>query len=712
MVAHGLLLTLAAGCTLNPGSVQTESRGATGAGRTGASAGGAAQSGAAQPATEQRPSNVTGGAQATAGGHRAGDGHDHGSAAEGVPHGLSHRGEFTAIQALKGVTPVAVTAAAGLSATIDGLEVVIPPNALTGDAQLRLRRADNSERPVLPTKIPGISFWVDLGGAQIGVDQAIKITGPVEAKFIDALKAKDPAFDPNNYNLKQVEGKWMLTMSLDGPQTSDAPPTTKLNAPFFTTVERSDVTSFPVTWFSPEGPLANTGYSLMGAEGQDHLDGFQTFEDLRISSIQEWLTDEEAAQERFKPLDLTRIKTKDANGNPIELDAGSIDPATGRWRVATGTRSFNPVTHQQNCDFADAGCPDSGAVAKALTMFNHVVTTRFPSDMTYPANLVDESGQPDPRAGQPHPAAGKQKRPPADLLAVVDNYRKIGSSCDTSKLQKVWAKAVWKSDVKDVHLQPAVSSGSTALGPFIDFKGLEGQAGGEVTVGGRIRPVDSRGMAFEWLKSIYNITGYYNEPRNKPAGLIVGFKNVGVLPDGDNQANPIIAYIPRYSPKVQVQLWGTDVTFKTNDQVTMRFKIDDGPEQTAREIIPANENVASALPGEKIPQLVAGGRATTFTHRGESFTVGGEGYALPFEFYAKLQDAFAYPAGKDPARKLAITSVVVKRLNAKGEVELVSMAPHPDSLADARWVPGTPSAGVWLNSRSTCKIRMVNTEAK
>ena len=88
------------------------------------------------------------------------------------------------------------------------------------------------------------------------------------------------------------------------------------------------------------------------------------------------------------------------------------------------------------------------------------------------------------------------------------------------------------------------------------------------------------------------------------------------------------------------------------------------------------------------------------------------GWAQPFEFYAKLDGAFNQPAGRDPARKLTITSVRIKRLNRNGEVEMAPMMAHPESLADAKWVPGTPSAGVWLNSRSACKIRMVNTEVK
>lgn len=622
--------------------------------------------------------------------------------------------------ALRNVTPIQVSKTVGLTTTVDGMNIVIPPNALTEDAQLRIRRIDNSDRPILPRKIPGMSFWMELGGAQVAVDQAIRVTGPVEDKFIKELKKRDPGFDPNNYNLSQENGKWMLTMAIAGPQTSDAPPVMEKKAPLFTTIERADTTSFPISWFSPAGPLSNTGeallpagYALQGAEGEDHLDGFQTFEDLRIDSIQEYLSDEESTQERFQPLDLTKIKTKDANGREIEMDAGSIDPSTGRWRVATGTRSFNPVTHQQNCDFADAGCPDSGAIAKSLAMFNHVVTTRFPSDYSYPSNLITSDGQPDPNAGKLHPAAGKIKRPPADLLAVVDNYRKIGSACDTSKLQKVWAKAVWKSDVASINGQPAVGTRDASKGPFIDFKGLEGQAGGEVTVGGRIRPVDNRGMAFEWLKSIYNITGYYNEPRNRPAGMIVGFKKVGNLPEGgENEANPIIAYIPRYSPKVKIQLWGDDVIFKANDQVELKFSVDDGPEQVAKEIIPANENVAEALPGEKIPQLVPGTAPATFAEFGKTYTIKGENYAQPFEFYAKLPDAFSFPAGQDPARKLVIKSVIINRQGADGKPEFVEMAPNPASLEAARWVPGTPSSGVWLNSRSTAKIRMFNTSVK
>ncbi|MEB3198192.1 MAG: hypothetical protein VKP62_13410 [Candidatus Sericytochromatia bacterium] len=715
LVARTLLVLMVAGCAPNPNALPTSGQKNLGGGPGGA---GAADGGAAT--VYDRVTNPTaagsGSGSGAAGSKTAGstatakqDGHSHGPGAE---HGLSHKGELTAIQALKDVTPVAVSKVAGYTGTIDGMNIVIPPGALTGDGQLRIRRIDNSERPVLPQKVPGMSFWMEMGGAQVATDQSIKITGPVEDKFIEELKKRDPKFDPNNYNLKQENGKWMLTMSIDGPQTADKAPAIKTNAPYFTTVERADPTTFPVTWFTPQGPMSNTGYKLMGAEGQDHLDGFQTFEDLKIGSIQEYLTDEEAAQDRFKPLDLTKIKTKDANGNPIELDAGSIG-ADGKWKVATGKSSFNPVTHQQNCDFADAGCPDSGAVAKSLAMFNHVVTTRFPSDYSYPSNMVDANGMPDSRAGTPHPAAGKIKRPPADLLAVVDNYRKLDSACDTSAYKKVWAKCVWKSDVSGVHNTVAVSSG-TDSGPFIDFKGLEGQAGGEVTVGGRIRPVDSRGMAFEQLKTIYNITPYYNEPRNKPSGLIVGEKKVGNLPDEkDNEANPIVVYLPRYSPKVQIQLWGEDTVFKSNDQVELKFKIDDGEEQIAKEIIPANENVAGALPGEKVPQLVVGTAAASFKNvAGQDVTVKAENWTQPFEFFAKIQDNFSAPAGKDTARKLTITSVVVKRQDANGKPENVEMAPKVESLAAAKWVPGEPSAGVWLNSRSTAKIQMFNTGVK
>ncbi|MEB3198191.1 MAG: hypothetical protein VKP62_13405 [Candidatus Sericytochromatia bacterium] len=712
LIARSLLLLLVAGCApTNPLPTQDQGQLSSSlGGRAPGSAGAKASSEAGQPTAPAGVAAQQPTAQANAQPLEGAKG------PFGAPHGLSHReGEITAIEALKNVTPIAVSRVAGYTGTIDGLNVVIPPEALTEDAQLRIRRIDNSERPVLPKKIPGMSFWMEMGGAQVAIDRSIKITGPVEDKFIEELKKRDPNFDPNHYNLKQEDGRWLLTMSIDGPQTADTPPAIKTKAPYFTTVEQADPTSFPVTWLTPEGPISNTGYKLMGAEGQDHLDGFQTFEDLKIDSIQEWLTDAEASSTRYQPLDLTKIKTKDANGNVIVLDAGAIDPKTGRWKVATGTQSFNPVTHQQNCDFADAGCPDSGAIAKSLAMFNHVVTSRFPADLKYPENLVDAEGKTDPKAGQPHPAAGQPKKPPADLMAVVDNYRELGSACDTSAYTKVWAKAIWKSDVASVNNTPAVKSSCAECGPFIDFKGLEGQAGGEVTVGGRKRPVDSRGMAFEQLKSIYNITGYYNEPRNLPSGLIVGFKNVGNLPEvKDNEANPITAYIPRYSPKVSVQLYGEGIRFKANDQVELKFRIDGGPEQTAKEIIPANENVASALPGEKVPQLVVGTSNTTLKVYGQDVAVKAGQWAQPFNFYAKILDNFNEPAGKDLSRKLEITSVSVRRQDANGNPENLEIAPKQESLAKAKWIPkaGDKFSGVWLNGRYVTWIEMYNTTVK
>lgn len=624
----------------------------------------------------------------------------------GAAEGFMHKDESNQYDALKNVAPVPVSAAAGLTWTSpDGLQVTIPPGALNADGQLRIRRIDNTDRPITAEKIPGMSYWMDLGGATVGLDKVMKVKGPVDDKFIEALKAKDPNFDANKYNLSQEDGKWMLTMGMEGPRSTEIEPSGQFT-PFYTTVDIANRSFLPVTVFTATGPETNTGFKLMGAEGQDHTDGYKTFDDLDIDTIRQWIPEQTGAvgydwrnpgqtenvrgeaDAYWSPIDTTRVKTRDANGNVIELDAGSVDPVTGKWQIKTGTSSFNPTTHQQNCDFADAGCPDSGAVAQVLARYNHILSSRFPTDMIYAANLVDYDGNPSSLAGTPHPAAGRIKRPPATLMAVVEKYRTLGNACDISQLHRVYAKAIWKSDIDGIHLQPA-------RGTNVDFASLDGNAGGEVNVRKRVRPVDDAGIAFEQMRGLYGLTAYYTDTRNVPSGQIVGPSYNGqVDTTKDYSRDPQLVYVPRYSPEVQVNIVSEDFPIKENDQLELSYKIDDGPVQIARQIIPADPNILSDLPKSEPVQLVlnnANGLA-----------------ARPFKFYAKIPTSFNFAPGLDPAHKLTFSNIKMRRVEG-GQLTQLPIAPNDVDLRSQAFIPNTASSGVWINGhyRVYLKIRSV-----
>ena len=95
----------------------------------------------------------------------------------------------------------------------------IPPGALSKDATTHITRNDTSGLKVSSAFVPGINFNVDLGGAQIAPGQSLTVTAKVDARFVDTMKQRDPAFTADKYNLKQdAAGNWTMTMKVNGPQ--------------------------------------------------------------------------------------------------------------------------------------------------------------------------------------------------------------------------------------------------------------------------------------------------------------------------------------------------------------------------------------------------------------------------------------------------------------------------------------------------------------
>jgi hypothetical protein len=121
-------------------------------------------------------------------------------------------------QALAQAKPMAIRAAAGgLYRGADGLEVAIPPGALSADAQVRFGSTDTAGLPPIAGSIPGMAVDVDFGGAQLKPGQAVNVKAAVDPRFVAALQGSDAAKESLT---RDASGRWFLTMQMKSPDGS------------------------------------------------------------------------------------------------------------------------------------------------------------------------------------------------------------------------------------------------------------------------------------------------------------------------------------------------------------------------------------------------------------------------------------------------------------------------------------------------------------
>lgn len=613
--------------------------------------------------------------------------------------GAAHAGEVTAAQALLDVPGQAVSAAAGGTFRFGNSTVTIPPGALNADGAVRFKKVDTASRDVTSLKVPGISYFLDMNGANLGPDQSMKITSPVDSRAIDELKKRDANFDPSKYSLSQdASGTWMLTMTVSGPQTTPTPDRPKIDTPMYLTVDQPEISALPIIYYDAQGPLSNTGvrldrpapavgFNLLGAEGEDHLAAFQTYEDLEIAKLTEWVTEREEAGYTV----ITELKAT-GNGNGVTVNVRASQ--------------FNASTHQQNCDFADVGCPDAGAIYKSLVKYNHVVSTRFPEDMTYPADFKNPDGTPSILAGTPYPAAGRQVKPPADLQAIATRYREINNTCDPPPCAvKVTGQALFESDVPEVNCTPAI-------GALMSFKGLKGGAGGETEVVGRQRTTDSKGEAWEVISGLYNITPFYYDPRITPHGMVAGSTKIGsTSADPKNCGAPptLPVRLPRYSPEITVFLNSSEVKLKGDELVEIEYTV--GAPGAAKQTLTAREVVERSADGACVPTIT---RIPQIRLADPSGT-----RSRGIRFYASAPNSFRFPMGKDPNLDFEITKVRLYRAvaDSSGKARAVDadLIANPTSLASKGKLlvaAGQKYSGVWLNGHFVVNLDLLYTGVK
>jgi len=437
-----------------------------------------------------------------------------------------------------------VTAAAGGKfVSPDGkVELMVPPGALSDNATVRILPADTSHKPELSNLVPGISYYMDMGTAHVMGNQTMTVTSVVDSRAIAEMAARDPKYmdpkspdyDPSKYSLKQnAAGDWLLTMKIDGAQSaplstdgSGAKPETK----YTLTVQRDDPTYRPVVIYKQDGHgYSEGGRQLLCVDGCDHTKGFYTGRDIDIKGLTDWVETNEEAGYRI----IDNVDALDKNGAHITM----------------GLSQFTPSVHQQNCDFADAGCPDAGAKAQVAIVYNTIIDTswRFPGDMVYPPTMQETingvtNTVPNPKAGQPFPAAGHMRKPPDSIKEIADSILKLGVCVPPTCPTQVWAELHYFSDDPATNGQLATnfndgitSAEVTALensGSYlgINFINAAGQAGGEVNIQGRERFANTHGRAFETLgaERSYNIFGYYHDKRF-PDGLVTGNVAYGTM---------------------------------------------------------------------------------------------------------------------------------------------------------------------------------------
>jgi hypothetical protein len=144
--------------------------------------------------------------------------------AVGVSGGQLGNGSAGSVDANLTLNPDAMAfkaATGGQYVSPDGrVTAVIPPGALSRDARVAITALDSSNIP-LTAYVPGIHYHVDLGGATLKPDTNITVKLPVDSRFVDAQKLRDPNFTPDKYSLSQDgKGQWSMTMLLRGPQTA------------------------------------------------------------------------------------------------------------------------------------------------------------------------------------------------------------------------------------------------------------------------------------------------------------------------------------------------------------------------------------------------------------------------------------------------------------------------------------------------------------
>jgi hypothetical protein len=154
------------------------------------------------------------------------------NATVGVSGGALGNGSAGTVDANPSINPNAMAfkaAVGGQYVSPDGrVTAVIPPGALSRDARVAITALDSSNI-ALSNYVPGIHYHVDLGGAILKPDSKITVKLPVDARFVDAQKLRDPNFTPDKYSLSQdAAGKWNMTMLIRGPQS--AQPTTPTSA--------------------------------------------------------------------------------------------------------------------------------------------------------------------------------------------------------------------------------------------------------------------------------------------------------------------------------------------------------------------------------------------------------------------------------------------------------------------------------------------------
>lgn len=114
---------------------------------------------------------------------------------------------------------LAVKAVEGaLYRSADGrLEAVIPPQALTANADVRFAAVDTTGVTATAVMTPGIMFAMDLGAAELKAGAAIMVKAQVDQRFVDEITASLPNADLSKAGLtRDAKGTWFLTMPVKG----------------------------------------------------------------------------------------------------------------------------------------------------------------------------------------------------------------------------------------------------------------------------------------------------------------------------------------------------------------------------------------------------------------------------------------------------------------------------------------------------------------
>lgn len=107
----------------------------------------------------------------------------------------------------------------GKYVTEDGLlTAIIPPNALSQDAQVRFARLETSDAKNTNQLLAGIRFQMDIGDAYVKPGEKLMVTSKADDRLVSELRNMYPDFDAERFSLSQDEkGNWMVTMPINGP---------------------------------------------------------------------------------------------------------------------------------------------------------------------------------------------------------------------------------------------------------------------------------------------------------------------------------------------------------------------------------------------------------------------------------------------------------------------------------------------------------------